>query len=212
MIKESDIQAEHWNRRARVFGLNLKTLAYGSMKTQYRKFDILTSTFPKERITLLDVGCGFGDLDQYLKQHGYDVDYYGVDISSEIVSLANHAYPERRIICADILHQTVFKGIIFDYVVSTGVNCFNHKKNLEFERNLICKMFNLCKLEAVIGLQSEAAKWHSAQNQDQDSWYSNPGDYLNYVLKNLSPWANLMHDYMLHDFTLFVRKVPHLGS
>lgn len=211
MTDSQNGQAVVWDARARQFGLDLKTLAYGSKRTQNRKFTILTSSLPKERVTLLDVGCGFGDLKQFLADRGHHVDYYGVDISPGVVDLAIQGHPDRRIICADILHDTVFEGMSFDYVVSTGINCFNHGRNYDLEREMLRVMFDLCNREAIIGLQSAVSAWRQGEDESGKSWYTDPGDYLNHALRTLTPWANLVHDYMMHDFTLFLMKEPRFG-
>ena len=70
-------------------GYSSKSLAYGSDKSQEIKFDIVTEVGIEDGCSILDVGCGFGDYFNYLKQKGIkNVKYCGIDISNKIVDFA----------------------------------------------------------------------------------------------------------------------------
>lgn len=209
MKNETKTPDDYWNQRAREYGYDLKTLAYGSKLTQERKFDVLISGIKGKRIKILDVGCGFGDLYFHMTQRGYMVDYLGVDVSEQIVKLARKSHPELRIINGDLLQEDLFAGEKFDYVLSTGINCVVHGQNFELEREMISQMFCLCTKGVAIGLQSAIYLQSNPEAaSDTTSWYSDPVSLCEYALKNISPWANLRHDYMLHDFTIFLYREP----
>jgi cyclopropane fatty-acyl-phospholipid synthase-like methyltransferase len=205
----SNSPADYWNQRAVEYGHDLKTLAYGSKQTQQRKFDVLISGMKGRRVRVLDVGCGFGDLYFHMTDRGYDVDYSGVDISERIVELARQAHPELRITSGDLLHDDLFPGEQFEYVVSTGINCAVHGRNLELEREMLTSMFARCTKGVAMGLQSAIYLHRNPEaNSDNRAWFSDPAGLCEFALKTVTPWATLRHDYMPHDFTLFLFREP----
>jgi len=201
--------ADYWNARALEFGHDLKTLAYGSKATQERKFDVLLSAIREQHFSLLDIGCGFADLYVHMRARGYDVDYTGVDVSGEIVALAKSAHPELRILHGDLLEDDLIPGEQFDYVASTGINCAVNGRNDATERALLHTAFARCTRAAMVGLQSSIYRHrHPDKAADPQSWFSDPAALCDYALKNITPWVTLRHDYMPHDFTLFLFREP----
>jgi len=207
MTDRATSPADYWNGRAEAFGRDLKTLAYGSQRTQARKFDVLISAIKTRRVRILDVGCGFGDLYFHMTRLGFEVDYTGVDIAGRIVELAREAHQELRIVHGDVLAADVFPGEQFDHVLSTGINCAVHGRNVELEREMLSWMFSRCTSGTAMGLQSAIyLDRHPAESGDQAGWYSDPVALCGYALKTLTPWVTMRHDYMPHDFTLFLSR------
>ena len=64
---------------------------------------------------LLDLGCGNGRVIDILKSTG--VNYTGLDISEELIKLAQEKYPKEKFIVGDLL-GTPFGDSEFDYVLS----------------------------------------------------------------------------------------------
>lgn len=210
--KAQSSPADYWNERALRFGHDLKTLAYGSKATQERKFDVLLSAIPERRVTLLDIGCGFADLYTHMRARGYDITYTGVDIAAEIVALARAAHPELRILAGDVLGGDLIAGERFEYVVSTGINCAVNGHNEAIERALLRTAFDRSTRAAIIALQSSVyLQSHPEAAADGTSWFSDPTALCDYALKNITPWVALRHDYMPHDFTLFLFREPRLA-
>jgi SAM-dependent methyltransferase len=205
MTERAASPADYWNDRAERFGYDLRTLAYGSRQTQARKFEVLVSAVPAAtRVRVLDVGCGFADLHSYMTARGFDVDYAGVDISERIVELARAARPELRIVHGDLLADDIFPGESFDYVVSSGINCAAHGRNEGLERDMLARMFARCTRSVAMGLQSSVYLERHPEKADSTSWYSDPAALAEFALRQVTPWVTLRHDYMPHDFTLFL--------
>jgi ubiquinone/menaquinone biosynthesis C-methylase UbiE len=64
---------------------------------------------------ILDLGCGNGRLLQVLK--GYQIDYTGLDISKDLVEIAQDIYPKEKFIVSDLVKMP-FKDNQFDSVIS----------------------------------------------------------------------------------------------
>lgn len=54
--------------------------------------------------SIMDVGCGTGDLYGFLKERGHKGNYIGIDIFSKVIDLAKAKYPNGEFIIADILN------------------------------------------------------------------------------------------------------------
>jgi SAM-dependent methyltransferase len=83
-------QAEHYRRRFLEHGETPPGVDWGPRQEDLdlRYGNMLRVIPPEEagaRATLLDVGCGFGGLLDYAQQHGYQLDYTGIDIVGEMV-------------------------------------------------------------------------------------------------------------------------------
>src|SRR5467141_3028996 len=118
---EQDAIIERYGRRFREYGYDPKTLGWDKGKQQIR-FTILTSQYDFRGKEVLDIGCGFGDLNQVLEQRTEsEYEYQGVDLVPVLVEKAKELYPGEniRFSCADILAEN-FTGN-YDYAVASGL-------------------------------------------------------------------------------------------
>ncbi len=67
--------------------------------------------------SILDIGCGTGGLLSYLKSSQEQVQYTGVDILPEMVSICQKNHPDARVLCANILKDDIERA---DYVFCIG--------------------------------------------------------------------------------------------
>lgn len=192
-----------WEKRVDKYGLNYKAMAYGSRKTQYGKFKILSEVGNLNNKSILDVGCGFGDLYCYLRLKKLKVKYTGYDIVPKVIELAKKKQPRLNLKTVDIL-KTKGKNK-FDYVLSTGFNCRKSHScsNTLLEKAMIKRMFELCKIGAAISLQSCYSPVYSPKSP---GYFSRPERLFKYCMNKITKRTVLRHDYMPHDFTLYLYK------
>src|SRR5512139_2734515 len=69
--------------------------------------------------SLLDFGCGKGDLFGFLRGRGVACAYTGVDIHPELIALARGKHPGAEFLARDIEEEPL--GRTFDVVVACGV-------------------------------------------------------------------------------------------
>ena len=69
MVKDETVK-DFSNKFSEKHGYSSKSLAYRSDKSLEIKFDIVTAVGMEDGCSILDVGCGFGDHFNYLKQKG----------------------------------------------------------------------------------------------------------------------------------------------
>src|SRR5438874_1278671 len=71
-------------------------------RNQRVRFEILLCVTHLNGKTVLDVGCGLGDLYKLLKEKDISVNYTGIDIVPDFISKAQEHYPEAIFKCQDI--------------------------------------------------------------------------------------------------------------
>jgi SAM-dependent methyltransferase len=199
MVKD-EIVKDFFNKLVEKHGYDPKSLAYGSEKSQKIKFDIVTGVGIKDNCSVLDVGCGFGDYFNYLKQKGIkNIKYCGIDISNKIVELAKEKNSLTNIIQGDFLDLSNDEK--FDYVVSLGFNCVKTGSNWETLIQVLEKMWKLCK----IGIAYNAVSTFS-EISPREIYFVSPVKVMDYIMNNLTHKVIFRHDYMQHDFTIYAYK------
>lgn len=75
---------------------------------------------------ILDIGCGFGDLNKFLGENDVDeYEYVGIDIVEELIieaksRNASNGKASIRYICGDFLETSFIDS--FDYILALGIN------------------------------------------------------------------------------------------
>jgi SAM-dependent methyltransferase len=85
---------------------------------------------------VLDVGCGNGRFLEAL--NGKQIDYLGVDNSSQLIKLAQRNYPDRRFLDGDVLALDQLADSNFDYVFSIAV--LHHLPGKKLQREALEQM------------------------------------------------------------------------
>ena len=196
-----------YRRRFAEYGYSPKTLGWDKGKQNIR-FSILTSQWDLEGKSILDVGCGFGDLNRYIRKNG-GVEFYeytGVDIVEELILEAKIQNPGNgnakiSYICGDFLKMPIERS--FDYVISSGVfnrRYFGELDNYSFIEKCIDKSFDLCKEGIAFDFLSDKVDY-----QYKHTFHSSPERILSYSYGK-SRNIILRNDYMPFEFSVFIFK------
>jgi hypothetical protein len=205
-MKAKEIQntIDRYNERLKQFGISEKALGWGDKGRSKLRFEILCSEWDIENKTILDYGCGFGDLYQYIKDTRTDnFKYIGVDINNNFVEIGkSRNYPNAEFYlvsgnAGEVLAP--FENKI-DYIVSSGIFNFKLEDNITY----IKQTLDLFNKYAVSGF---AANFLSdrVDFKAESNYHSNPGQILNLVYE----YGNnviLRNDYMPYEFTVFFNK------
>ena len=199
MVKD-EIVKDFFNKLVEKHGYSPKSLAYGSEKSQKIKFNIVTEVGIEDNCSVLDVGCGFGDYFNYLKQKGVkNVKYCGIDISNKIVDFAKEKNSLANVIQGNVLDLSDDEK--YDYVISLGFNCVKTGSNWETLTQVLDKMWKLSKK----GIAYNAVSTFS-EDSPRKIYFVSPAKVIDYIMNNLTYKVVFRHDYMPHDFTIFAYK------
>lgn len=199
-MAEDEIVKDFFNKLVEKHGYSPKSLAYSGEKSQKIKFNIVTEVGIEDNCSVLDVGCGFGDYFNYLKQRGIkNVKYCGIDISNKIVDLAKEKNSLVNVIQGNVLDLSDDEK--YDYVISLGFNAVKTGSNWETLTQVLDKMWKLSKK----GIAYNAVSTFS-EAKPRKIYFVSPAKVIDYIMNNLTYKVVFRHDYMPHDFTIFAYK------
>jgi 2-polyprenyl-3-methyl-5-hydroxy-6-metoxy-1,4-benzoquinol methylase len=156
-----------------------------------------------QRVSLLDVGCGFGGLLDYAKSKGMTLDYSGIDIVPAMITHGQKQHPEANFSAVDIFEFEPKR--VFDYVVCNGV--LTEKldvSSLEFDkfvRRMVRRMFELARQGIAFNLMTTQVNF-TAPNL----FYKNPLEMIAFCTAELSSKFVIDHAYPHYDYTMYVYR------
>ena len=133
-----------YETRYRSMGRSYQTVGWSSIKDQFLRFEMLFRGLDPTGKTILDVGCGLGDLVIYLdKITGGNYHYIGIDLSLKLISDAQTAFgsENRKFIVGDILEMPDLKKV--DIAVISGALSYRIEDNLSHAQTMIKRLFDL---------------------------------------------------------------------
>ena len=195
---EIDFIIKRYSTRLKRYGYSPKTLGWNKKRHSLR-FHILTSHWDLNGCTILDFGCGFGDMFGYLKKNGVDCIYYGVDINQSLIKQGKIIYPDANLDSIDLFNNN--DNLIFDYIFSSGVHNLKLEKNFDFISDSF-KLFNsISKKGFAMNFLSDKVEYDL-----DDAYHSNPSKILD-IAYNYSNRILLRNDYMPFEFSIFIDKL-----
>jgi SAM-dependent methyltransferase len=157
----------------------------------------------KDDSSLIDYGCGYGAMLDYLSAIGRPVEYRGFDISETMIqaALARHAGVARASFTADPSQLAPA-----DYVVASGI--FNVKLGHTAVAwwDYVCQTLAIMQSLARRGFAFNMLTAHSDPHKQRDDlFYADPIRVFDLCRQRFSPRVALLHDYPLYEFTIIVR-------
>ena len=180
-------------------GNDIRSVAWGSKESQENRFLVFSEMTDLEGKDILDVGCGLGDLYGWLKSRFKSFNYTGVDITSSMIDEASKSYPDAEFKVQNI-NEIETAEPLYDLVFASGI--FNRKiaDHEAFVKETIKSMFSLCRIGVAFNILSTKADFF-----EEEEYYADPDVLLDFC-KELSKKSVLRHDYMPHDFTVYLYK------
>ncbi|MBI9103012.1 MAG: methyltransferase domain-containing protein [Spirochaetales bacterium] len=192
----------HYYPRLEEFEETHKILDWESREAQFARFRVLTENIDIANKSLLDVGCGCGDLFQMLKEDGIDVNYLGVDILPAMVEKASELHKDGQFLCVDLFKDKSFCTRTFNLVFTSGIFNLNLNNNMEFFQSALIKFSEIADEYLVINLLDEGSP-----DRDDNYFYFNPENAAAMVQGH--GWdVEIVRGYLSNDFTLIGKNNP----
>ena len=179
-------------------GRSVKALRWGSATGQQRRFSVLADFMDGLEVSVLDVGSGLGDFYAYLLERGFPGHYTGVDATPSLIAEAKSRFADIDFIYGDI--GDITPGRQFDYVVASGIFTFCKHRPYAYLLHTARRMHALARKGVIL---NSLSTWGS--DGDPVECQLDPLKAAA-TLKVITPYLSLRHDYMPHDFTLFLKK------
>jgi len=191
---------ERYERRLREHGHAPETLGWRPGRERARfgvTADLVAETGAR---SLLDVGCGFADLLDFLRGTGWDGEYHGIDLVPGLLAEARRRHPGLPLEEADIGDYD--PGRSFDVVVASGV--FNFELQAEDNREHITRsvgrMFELSARAVCVDFLST-----NVDHRHPGAWHTDP-EWALALGRSLSPRCGFRDDYLPFEFALVVYR------
>jgi SAM-dependent methyltransferase len=188
----------HYTRLLSEHGISPRALDWGSATSQRRRFDVLVEIADLRAASVLDVGCGVGDLVSVLNERYANLRYAGYDLTPAMVAVAATRFPNAHFEIRDIVTDP--PGHAFDYVFASGIFTFLAGHPLEDMQAIVRAMYALARRGVAFNCLST---W--ASNRQAGEFLANPLDTIAFC-RTLTPHVVLRHDYMVHDFTVYMYR------
>lgn len=199
MGKDKKQIAEYYDKLVATYGHDARSCDYGSDVSQKKKFDVLSECCDLSGLSLLDVGCGFCDYYQYLRERSVDVQYTGMDLSRKMIETARALHPELSLINGDFETEEISP---VDVLTANGIFYLLGEGAEATMREIVQKMFNHAKVAVAFNALSSWRK-----EKEDSEFYADPIETLRFC-STLTPWVTLRHDYHPGDFTVYMFKGP----
>lgn len=197
---------DYYSKKIIEFGDTPNGVDWKDQDSQYLRFEKLCDVidFSNETISILDFGCGTGAFLTYLNDKGFkNVDYYGYDVSSEMLDVAKKKFEQGR----HTFSNDIPTDEKFSYVIASGI--LNVKLGISDDewKDYILSLLDRFSSLSEKGFSFNALTLYSDVDKRRgDLFYSDPLYLFDICKKNYSRFVSLDHSYPLYEFTISVKK------
>ena len=192
--------ANFYNDRYIKFGDSVKTVGWGNKESQQLRFDILFRGLNFKNPTILDIGCGLGDLVPYLQDRiGNEFKYIGIDVADNLIERAKliHTGSQFEFYCCDIFSFSLQR---IDFSILSGALSMRIDGMEEYANRVMQYMYEISGNAACLNFLSKYVDYELDKNLH---YY--PEEIFK-TAKNFCKKINLYHDYPLYEFTIQLIK------
>jgi trans-aconitate methyltransferase len=174
-----------------------RALAWRDSESQITRFEILAQVGDLSGASVLDEGCGLGDLYPFLTKRFEAVTYHGVDINEQLIEAARAKYPNTSFEIGDF---SSYEGKSFDYVLASGTISFNIPNHRAVYFAQIQKMFEIAQKAVAFNFLNAV----HFEGNDLYVTYSREEmlEFCHTITKNIT----IRDDYSREDFTFYLYK------
>lgn len=196
---------ERYNERLTSLGETAQALGWRDSAQQKLRFRLLAEIGPLAGRSILDIGCGFGDLLEYVTESGaQEVAYTGTDLNPSLIEVAQKKHPSGTFHATTDLSQ--FADESQDYVFLSGLFNFKIENNTGFMHDTIRESFRIARCGVSFNLLGSYVDF-----KEDHLFYHDEKEVFHFT-KTLTRFVTLRADYPLYEFTVYLRKPRAVGA
>lgn len=165
----------------------------------------LVSYYHRPNESVLDIGCGRGDLYGYLQERNPNetIKYAGVDYNPNMIEIARKKWPGITVVSGDGLNLERTEE--YDWVMASGtLNLKDSEDMFEYGKQLVDVMYSKCKRGVAFNILTDLPD--DVSDSDRNALFvHDPAQWLDHLLKTYSK-VICRTDYMLGDCTFYIFK------
>jgi trans-aconitate methyltransferase len=174
-------------------------LGWETTESQQKRFEALAGIANLSNTTVLDLGCGYGDLKAFLDERYAGVRYTGIDFMPEFIERAKQRFSGNS--TAQFLRQDFTAMDIpgADYVFGSGIFCYPTQQP-DYYQGLIDRMLRSARKGIAFNMLNAAdfPEGLYLKAHDMESMYR--------YCRTLSNRVELRTGYLAGDFTVYIYK------
>jgi trans-aconitate methyltransferase len=190
--------SEDYEKSLQQYGPGPKALLWWDYRSMAIRFRELVKEVPVHGKSILDAGCGMGDLIPYLYAKSPDFKYLGVDRNQGFIDIARQRYEGHEFKVGDPFNKKVGE---FDVIISSGVMNGNVKDWLNKRKKMIANLFE--QTDQVLAFNMAGGLKPIAD--DPLIAYADAQEIFEYC-KTLTSRVVLNTEYLQKDFTIVMFK------
>lgn len=160
---------EHYNQNARRYGLSQEALGWTGGR-HWKRFDALTSGIDFSGTRILDVGCGYGSLLEYLGKRGVSlssISYTGIDIVPAFIEEARRQWGQLSNVNFETQDVYSFRSQTeFDWVICNGTFSLESGRNnrplLDYLTEVVGRTFAIANRGVALSFVSNRVDWRDS--------------------------------------------------
>lgn len=181
-------------------GMDPRSANWSGLESQRSRLAVFCTYIPLSNCSILDIGCGQAELYAYLRSNRIPFSsYQGWDISPRMIATARTRFPE---LCDGLVERDLFceSGLVgtHDWVLCSGSLNFSYDQQ-SFE-TAVRIMYRLALKGVAFNVMSTYADFMN------DKYYYAAPEHTFSFCRALTPWVDLIHSYMPHDFTVIMKR------
>ena len=181
---------------------NYEILDWGDKNAQFKRFEILSQNIDFTGKSLLDIGCGLGDLYRHLLAvENIPKSYTGTDLVPNMVELAKEQQPNCNFVCCDVFSEPPAPKR-FDTIYCSGVFNLRTKNNMQYLHYATERSLNLTHDDSKVVFNF---LHHRTTKQYDHCFYYNP-DEVKAIIENYYQSVEIIDNYLINDFTIIASK------
>jgi len=189
---------EHYQKNFQKYGVSPKALSWASRGAAHQRYRAIWKEVDFNNKSVLDVGCGFGEMANFLRKRYKNVEYTGVDIVPEFVKQARNDHSYYKFITLDYFGNPLDEK--FDVVIASGaLNSNLGDDNMRFRQRAIKVMFEHTKKVCIFNMLGGHPR--PVTPSGSNVWYADSLEILEYCM-SLTRRVVLRANYHPKDFTV----------
>ncbi len=201
MRKVIKIKTEEYLEKFRKNKGGIKSLKWNFYSSAALRYVNLLRDIDFHNKSILDVGCGFGDIIPYLfSMHSHFFSYTGIDMVPVFIKEAKRRYPEFKFLNGDYFLKPLEEK--FDIIICCGALNSNFRNAIDYRKKAIKTMFEKCNIALAFNM---AGGINISNQKSSKVYYANSIEILNFCI-NLSPKIIFKQHYHKKDFTIILFK------
>ncbi|MGC3987003.1 MAG: class I SAM-dependent methyltransferase [Pseudorhodoferax sp.] len=200
--------ARYYAEKLAAHGESPRGVDWNGEEGQVLRFAQLCKLIPEgtNDVSLLDLGCGYGAMLDYLRMRLDRVAYHGIDVSEEMVRAAeaHHAAHSDAQFSVDVP-----PGMRVDYSMASGIfNVRLHHSDAAWQAHLHSTLDLLDRCSRKGFAFNCLTSYSDEDRKRSDLYYADPCGLFDLCKRRYAKDVALLHDYGLYEFTILVRKAP----